>query len=211
MTSSLLKILSVSEAITWLKAGNILIHPTETCYGLAVDATQGDAMDQLFAFKKRDAHKPVSLLLGSAQQFSELAELSPLAQKIITQFLPGPLTLVLPLKEEAQKRLDPRVHGDTNWVGLRLSGCTLTQELVQQYGRPLTTTSANLSGEPEIYDFETLCQKLTHAKVATLGDKTLAKNLPSTVIKVDGDRLECLREGMIGFDEIRRVLQNRFC
>lgn len=206
MKSIHLSIVDRAQAISALQDGEVLIHPTETCYGLAVDATQSTALDKLFALKKRDADKPVSLLLSSQQQFEELAEVSSVTQKLIQAFLPGPLTLVLPLKESAKKFLDSKSYSPDGWVGLRLTSSSVTQKLAQSYGKPLTTTSANLSGEPEIYDFATLEKTFGKTGLAVLGKENLPKNPPSTVIKVVGKDIELLREGAISLEKIKSSL-----
>lgn len=134
----------LDEACRVLRQGDILIYPTETVYGLGVDIQNPKALEKLFSLKGRDPDKPVSVLISSPRDLSKVAgELSPKAHKILATFLPGPLTMVV----RAQTGLDPRIHGGSGWVGFRISSHPQVQQLMDRWGGPITSTSANPSGE----------------------------------------------------------------
>jgi L-threonylcarbamoyladenylate synthase len=183
-----------------LAKGEILIYPTETLYGLGVDIQNPQALQRLFSLKKREPKKPVSVLLGSAEQLSGLAKpLSSLVQKLWDHFLPGPLTLVLP----ADAGLDPRIHGGTGWVGVRFSPHPWVKVLMAKFGRPITTTSANLSGEAGGQTVQQLWRDFKEEGVYLLNGGDLPASKGSTVVKIDGDHLQLIREGDIPFREIK--------
>jgi L-threonylcarbamoyladenylate synthase len=185
-----------------LAKGEILIYPTETLYGLGVDITHVSALDRLFSLKRRDNKKPVSVLVGSAQQLKGVAQpLGALAQKLWDYFLPGPLTLVLP----ADAQLDPRIHGDSGWVGIRYSSYPWVKVLMTKFGRPITTTSANLSGQMGAQTVQQLWRDFKEEEdVYLLNGGDLPASKGSTVIKIVGDNLQLLREGDIPFSEIQK-------
>lgn len=196
-----MKEVSLDHAAAVLERGEILIYPTETLYGLGVDISNSRALERLFSLKKRDPDKPVSVLLAKPQQIEEVAmPLGPLAQKLWKNFLPGPLTLVLP----AHPSLDPRIHGGSGWVGLRYSSCSWVKILMTKFGRPITTTSANLSGEVGGQTVQQLWRDFKGEEgVYLLNGGDLPPSKGSTIVKVDGEKLHLLREGDIPFREIK--------
>jgi L-threonylcarbamoyladenylate synthase len=200
------KEISLDHAAEVLEKGEILIYPTETLYGLGVDIANPRALERLFSLKQRDSHKPVSVLVGSPQQLPGVAQpLSPLAQFLWDHFLPGPLTLVLP----AQASLDPRIHGGSGWVGVRYSSYPWLKILMAGFCRPITTTSANLSGQVGGQKVQQLWgdfKEEDHVYLLNGGDLPPSKG--STVVKVDGDRLMLIREGDIPFEKITVIARS---
>jgi L-threonylcarbamoyladenylate synthase len=198
-----MKEVSLDQAPEILAKGEILVYSTETLYGLGVDIQNPQALARLFSLKNRDPHKPVSVLLGSPLQLDQVAQaLSPLAQYLWDRFLPGPLTLVLP----AQPGLDRRIHGDSGWVGVRYSSHLWVKILMAKFGRPITTTSANLSGAVGGQTVQQLWQDFKEEDyVFLLNGGDLPPSKGSTVIKVDGENLQLLREGDIPFRDIQEL------
>lgn len=185
------------QALETLRRGEILAYPTETFYGLGVDIRQEAALERLFAVKGREGEKTVSVLVSSLQQLKSLvSELSPRAKKIIEKFLPGPLTAVLP----AKSGLSERIKSDGAWIGIRWSSHPLAQRLVEEFGSPITTTSANLSGRPAASgpgDLEAYFGE--DPTLAWLNGGQLPSSRGSTVVKVENQSLKLIREGEIAF------------
>lgn len=197
-----MKEISLDRAPEILAKGEILIYPTETLYGLGVDIQNPQALKRLFSLKKRDPQKPVSVLVGSAEQLPGVTKpLGSLAQKLWDHFLPGPLTLVLP----ADAGLDPRIHGGSGWVGIRYSPFPWIKVLMAKFRRPITTTSANLSGEVGGQTVQQLWRDFKEEdQVYLLNGGDLPPSKGSTIVKIVGDNLQLLREGDIPFVEIQK-------
>lgn len=198
-----MKEVGFEAAVEVLRQGKILVYPTETFYGLGVDIRNSQALEALYSLKGRDASKPVSVLLSSLKDLDQVvASLSPLAEKILKKYLPGPLTVVLP----AHPGLDSRIHAGSGWVGVRLSSHPLAQDLMKSFGSPITTTSANpsgaSSGQEKVQIQEYFGQ---HPDVYFLEGGPLSPSRGSTVIRIEGDRLQLLRQGDIAFEEIRKL------
>ncbi|MFH0711325.1 MAG: L-threonylcarbamoyladenylate synthase, partial [Candidatus Aenigmatarchaeota archaeon] len=87
------------EAAGIIREGGIVIYPTETVYGLGVDAFDANAVEKVFSIKSRERRKPISVAVKNLDEAKKLVEFNELALKIAKKFLPGPLTLVLPLKD----------------------------------------------------------------------------------------------------------------
>jgi len=191
---------SLQEAVEVLRRGQVLAYPTETFYGLGVDIRNPEAVAALFRLKGREAAKAISVLVASRNQFQAMAlGITSKILNIINNFLPGPLTLVLPATPDVPTTL----QSEGAWVGLRWSSHPVAQALVEAFGSPITTTSANPSGEPSARDPEALRHYFgSRDDVFLLSGGVLPPSLGSTVIKVQQDRLELLRAGDIAFPQI---------
>lgn len=186
------------EALEVLSQGHILIYPTETCYGLGVDPKRPKALKRLVALKGRDFNKPISLLMPSVEELlKQTGPVAPVVQELIDKFLPGPLTLVLPVGE---KWPQPIVNARGE-VGFRISSHPLAGALMRQWGRPLTTTSANPAGAPSAHRLEEIENYFaSEAGVFLLSGGNLPQSKGSTVLRWTGSGLQLLRQGDIALD-----------
>ena len=205
---------AIEEASTVLRAGGCVIHRTETCYGIACDLTNPTAVAHLFAVKKRPVHQPVSALFSSMEHVKEYVQFSPFAESIATKYLPGPLTIILPLRSDAPKKIEvtamdsssirSRDAASRNEIGVRISLDSFATDLVRAFGTPIATTSANLHGLPNPYDIATILNQWNNHYpkpdlVIDSGVLPVAK--PSTVIRIVDDHLEVIRQGSIVFPD----------
>jgi L-threonylcarbamoyladenylate synthase len=197
-----MKEVSLEQAVEVLKKGELLIYPTETVYGLGADISQEAAIQKIFNLKGRSKTQPISIFISSIKTLSSLVtEITPTAQVLIKKFWPGPLTLVLP----ASAKVSSLLHGGSGWIGVRMSSHPLAQKLVQQLGSPITTTSANPSGEASGIQVEQIKKYFDHERVFILSEADLKNSRGSTVVKVEGDQLQLLRQGDIPFLEIEEA------
>ncbi len=187
-----------------LQNGEIVLFPTDTIYGLGVDALNVEALKKLRELKGRQEGKAVSIIVADMVMAEEYAEVSPLAQKLAAAFLPGKLTLVL----KAKPNLPPELTAGTGTIGIRIPKHLLCLNLARELGRPLTATSANVSDkEPEKTPGKILAQFGERAgmisQVIDLGE--LPESLPSTVVDARGDKSIILREGAISQKQIENI------
>ncbi|OIO54355.1 threonylcarbamoyl-AMP synthase [Candidatus Peregrinibacteria bacterium CG1_02_54_53] len=179
---------TLEEALHILAAGGVIAHATETCYGLACDLTNPQAVAKLFAIKNRPANQPVSALFASVDAAKKYVEWNAKAEEFAQQHLPGPLTLILPLHKDAQQ-IFPTPHPlrPTPSLGIRISSHPLAMELAKRFGKPLSTTSANLHGQPNPYSAQEIERQFTSAVVQPnliLDSGKLPSVPPSTVINL---------------------------
>ena len=112
---------NLQQAIDLLKSGSVVAIPTETVYGLAADATNDEALRQIFAIKQRPMDNPLIVHIADIAQVNDwAAEFSPLAQKLANAFWPGPFTLVLPAKNNVSNILRGQYKGESPTVALRV-------------------------------------------------------------------------------------------
>jgi L-threonylcarbamoyladenylate synthase len=193
---------SLDEGIAALEAGELVVYPTETFYALGADPLSSAAMERLFDAKGREAGKLVGLIASdTAMAFSVASEVPELARRLAEAFWPGPLTLVLP----ARAGLSAGIAGHDG-VAVRVSPHPLARALAAGLGRPITATSANLSGsQPATTIAEARAAFGEKVKVYLEGGR-LTGSAPSTVIAIAGEAWRMIRAGAISADQIAAVL-----
>ncbi len=173
-----------ARAAAMLEAGALVVLPTETVYGLAADARRPDALARIYGAKGRDAGKPVALLAATVEAVEHYgAVLSPVARRLAAQFWPGALTLVLPCGDGVE--------------GFRVPDHALARDIVRRCGGVLRVTSANLSGDPPALTAADALQALGAAVELVLDAGRVTGTAASTVVRVEGDRVELLRRGPV--------------
>lgn len=204
--SSKSAVLSEAEAI--LRAGGLVVFPSDTVYGLLVDAQNKNAVSKLLSFKDRPPGKAVSVFIPSFESLSEYAVLSDTNKQTLAQILPGAYTIALPSKQV----LDTRLESEKKTLGVRLPKYEPVQSLVAQYGSPITATSANMAGRSPHYSIASLLNQLSDKKknlIDLIVDAgTLPRNKPSTVVDLSGDTIETLRQGDEVFGQSRKYISN---
>jgi L-threonylcarbamoyladenylate synthase len=182
----------LDAAVAALAAGQIVAYPTETFYGLAVDAANESAIERLYALKGRGAEKALSLIVTPAM-VAGLADVPPAATRLMAAHWPGPLTLVLPARPGL-----PAALVDDGCVAMRDSPHPLARALVAGLGRPITATSANRAGQPPARTAADVAAAFPQGCLILDGGET-AGGRPSTLVRLrgPGDAYEVLRPGVI--------------
>jgi L-threonylcarbamoyladenylate synthase len=193
----------LTRAVEILVDGGIIAYPTETFYGLGADATNEEAIEKIFAVKGRNFKNPVSLIIGQANDIHPLVQDVPeTAKKLMAAFWPGALTIVF----SAADIVSPLLTAGSGKIGLRVSSHPIALGIVQKLKRPLTATSANLSGAPECTRASEVAEQLSNKidAIIDLGDTPGAKG--STIIDVSCDPPIILREGAISRKTIEKCI-----
>jgi len=203
---------SVRTAADMLRAGGVVVFPTETVYGVGARADLPNAVTSLRAAKGRGVEKAFTVHVDSRQ--SALAFMAPpsgLTQRIIRKTWPGPLTLIVPAAEEVVshgKKLPASVHEAVfleGWVGLRCPDDQVAIEMLHAAGGPVIASSANVSGNPAPRTGEEALREL-NGKVDLVIDAGQTRySRPSTIVKVVGDQFEVLREGVYDAGSVARM------
>lgn len=181
--------------IQTLLSGGLVIVPSDTVYGAVVDATNEEAVKKLIAFKNRPWGKPISVFVSDREMIRSLTVTTEKQEQMLDQLLPGPYTIILPSKHNTSKLLE----SERGSLGVRLPTNLFITELTRIYGKPLTATSANLSGRSPHYSIESLLKQFPESKKKLIdlivdGGK-LPHNKPSTIIDLTGDEVKMLRKG----------------
>jgi len=194
----------LNRAVAVLNGGGVVAFPTETYYGLAVDPLNPLALNHLFSLKQRDISKPILTLVDDRASLSSLAQDIPIIyEPLMKEFWPGPLTLIF----QARLNLPTLLTAGTSTIGVRHSSHPFARQLLRAFGRPLTATSANISGYAAAVDaYEVKTQFGSKIDVVFDGGRTPG-TVGSTIIGLEGDRLKLIREGVIPYRDILRVFQ----
>lgn len=190
---------AIREAVRILRDGGVVAHATETCYGLACDLSNVDAVKKLFAIKQRPEMQPVSGLFQSVEEAKLYVEWNDRAEELAAKYLPGPFTMILPLMHGAPLRLFPIPTPDAPTIGIRVSSSPIAQALVMAFNAPLTTTSANLHGQPNPYSAQDIEMQFAHQEIRPdliIDSGILDQNPPSTVIDLTKNE-QTYRKGSI--------------
>ncbi len=193
-----------AEAVRLLRAGLIVAVPTDTVYGIAADLALPDAIERLFAAKRRPPEKAVAVLLADMDQAETLGILGPAARALGERFWPGGLTLVLPVRPGA---VLPRVlAAGSPTIGVRVPDHDAPRAIARAMG-PLPTTSANVSGEPDARDAQEIAARLGDAVALVIDGGAIHGGPASTVVDCTWDLPVIRREGAIPAELIVETLE----
>lgn len=190
----------LDAALAALRAGEAILVPTDTLYGLAALPMVPGAVDRLFALKARPADMPIAVLVADLGQVEALAEVSGAARRLVDAFWPGPLTMVLPRKAG----VDLPLGAPHETIGVRWPDHPVIAALASEVG-PLATTSANRTGEPTPVDAGAAAAALTGSVGAVLDGGPCA-GTASTVVDLTGPEIRILRVGAITEAQLRAEL-----
>lgn len=132
----------VTDAVKVLRRDGLVVYPTDTVYGLGADALSEYAVHRLYEVKGRPLGKPISVAVSDEEMMGAIAKISDEAWEFIREFLPGPVTLILP----AKSCLPPVLSGGTGMIGIRMPKNQIARDIIAELDAPITGTSANLSG-----------------------------------------------------------------
>ncbi|HTM69024.1 MAG TPA: L-threonylcarbamoyladenylate synthase [Candidatus Binatia bacterium] len=186
---------ALAEAAAVLRAGGVIVMPTETAYGLAADPAVRAAVASVFRIKGRPGGKPLPLIAASAADVRERFVLAGPARKLATAHWPGPLTLVLPYKRGGRLPASP---GPT--AAVRVPASVWARALAKAAGGLITSTSANVSGEATLYDAAKVVASFRGRRTApalVLDAGKLPVRRPSTIAALKRGKMVVLRPGAV--------------
>ena len=190
----------VEAALQVLSGGGLVVHPTETVYGIG-SSVEGPGVERLRRAKGRSAGGFVVLIPDHGYVGSGL---SPVGARLAETFWPGPVTLVC---DDAQGRFPPDVKAADGSVAVRVCGHERTRDLVARLGRPMTSTSANRPAERPATELAGALEACEAMRLATFGldGGVLPGQPPSTIVDVRGSSWSVIRAGAVGLEELREA------
>lgn len=187
---------SVKIACQFLREGKVIAIPTDTVYGLAVDAKNYQAVNRLYQVKKRSIDKPIAIFLQDKNQIKKIFADNNLLGKFSSKYLPGKLTIVSKLSDCPQINLANNLNlNDQNFLGFRIVESFFVKKLFTQYNSILAVSSANFSGHKVAVSADEITNYFKEIDLVIVGK--ILDNQASTVIKIEGDSYSVLRQGQI--------------
>lgn len=182
----------MDSAVEALQQGRVIAYPTEAVFGVGCDPDNTEALEALIELKQRDAAKGLILIAASFEQLLPYIDATGLTQEqldTVFQTWPGPVTWVMPVSQKTHEL----VHGQFDTVAVRVTNHPLVQSLCLEFGKPITSTSANLSGLPPCVTTEQVVEQLGSEKVFVVNGMVGNRQNPSEIR--DARTLKVLRQG----------------
>ncbi len=189
-------IVTPEEAGRIVERGGVVIYPTETLYGIGGDPFNRDVVARISVTKGRPEEKGFILLVDEKMVYELSDEISENVEKVLREFWPGPLTVILPARKKFVQVLGEK-------VAMRISPHPVPRRIISVSGKPLISTSANISGEEPVKDFEQLI-KVFKDKVDAFVRGEIWYGEPSTIFDAVEGRI--IREGAVKKEDLERLL-----
>ena len=195
----------IAKAAEKLRAGQLVVFPTETVYGVGADVFNDQAVEKLFEAKRRDPGKPLQVLIAHKEQLKDIAERwSDLLDLLVERFMPGPLTLVIP----ARKDFPLRARCGRSTIGVRMPANQVALRLILAFGGPIAASSANISGRPDPRAAADALLSLGGKIALVLDGGATSSSTPSTVLDISVSPPVILRQGKLAAREIYGFLSS---
>jgi len=181
--------MNIDNLVSILKEGGIAVIPNDTVYGIICDALNIDSINKIYELKNRDYSKPMIVLVSNIEMLKNCCvNINELEEKIINKYLPGELTIIL-----KKSNYIPDIVSK-NTLGIRIPNDKNLIEIINKLNRPIVSTSANISSKKSITSIDLLEDSIKN-NVDFIYDGGVIDRKPSTIIKVENNRIIFLREG----------------
>lgn len=192
----------IVEAANLLKEGGLLAFPTETVFGFGVIYDNEASYKRLIEVKRRPPEKPFTLMCSDISDIDKFAFINKNAEKLISKYMPGQFTIIL----DAKSSLPSYCVSKENKVGIRIPDDNAIRELIRKTGKPLLVPSANRSGEAPINTSSEIVKQFEKEIDGVIIGEANSK-VPSTIVSIDGENVNIIREGLITKEEILKTLE----
>lgn len=185
--------MNIEKIINELEKGNLVITPTDTIYGIMGDATNEETIKKIYRIKRRPYNKPLILLMDSYDMVKEYTKnITNEEDILIKEFTPGLVTIIL----EKNEKVSNLITANSNYVGIRIPTNQELLEIIKKLGKPVISTSANISDEEVITNISQLDKELKdNIDYLYDGGEVTAKS--STIVKFKNHKLQIIREGIL--------------
>ncbi|MBT3230551.1 threonylcarbamoyl-AMP synthase [Candidatus Uhrbacteria bacterium] len=187
----------IERALACLQKGEVIIFPTETSYGIGCDATNADAVERVFLIKGRPDEKGAPVIIPDQESASEYIKINDKARVLMDRFWPGPLNIIGEVKSDSSVASKCAFNGTQ---AVRVSSHPFCAILARRFGKPIVASSANISGKDAAYSISEVKKAFADRSdgpdcIIDGGD--LPQLPASTTVKIEGDRVEILRQGSV--------------
>jgi L-threonylcarbamoyladenylate synthase len=175
----------INKSLKILREGGLILYPTDTIWGIGCDATNPDAVERVYKLKGRDDKKSLIILLDNDNKLQSYVSNVPELAYDLIEYAENPLTIIY----SGAKNLAPNVIHDDNSIGIRIVRHQFCEQLIQQFRKPIVSTSANLSGRPSPLNFLEIDDEIINGVdyVVNLEQDQMEAKRPSTIMKLDPD------------------------
>lgn len=211
---------SIAKSLVVLRSGGLIVYPTETCYGIGVDATNQNAVEKLLRYKERPEGKAISIAVCDGEMAKQYVEVNKTAENLYKNFLPGPITVISQAKGtqgdskgmQGNSGVARGIVAEDGSLGIRIPNYPFVLKLIAEFRKPITATSANMSGRKTPYKIEDILDNIPEKKKELIGlvidAGELPHNPPSTVVDTRLNDERVLREGLFQIQSPKSKIQS---
>ena len=193
----------LDECIAVIKNGGIVVFPTETVYGIGTNAFCEESVKKIYEIKNRPDEKPLSILVSDKEQIEKYAIINnEFERKIIENFMPGPITIIL----ERKRGMLDHVAPEKTTIVVRIPDNNIILEILKKLNLPMVAPSANISGEPSAVELNDIVDVFKDKVDICIDGGKCEISESSTIVKVVDNTIQILRQGKIKLEEIENTL-----
>jgi len=199
---------AINEITKAIEKGNVVILSTDTVYGLIADATSEKTVKKVFEIKKRQTSKAIPIFVKDIKMAKKIAKIDKNQERFLKKFWPGKITVIFKKKENCN--LPKIIYGDKNTIGIRIPDHKLLNILLNKLKKPLTGTSANISGKKESININEVLKQFKNQKMKPdliIDAGILKSSKPSTILDLSRKKVKISRIGAISEKEILKFLK----
>lgn len=193
----------LNNCVEIIKNGGIVVFPTETVYGIGTNAFCEKSVRKIYEIKNRPEEKPLSILLNNINQIEKYANINNnIERKIIENFMPGPITIIL----ERKKGLLDHVAPEKSTIGIRIPNNNIILEILKKLDLPMVAPSANISGEPSATELKDVLEVFKDKVDVCIDGGKCEISESSTIVQVIENKVQVIRQGKIKLEQIEKIL-----
>lgn len=192
------------DIVNIIKQDGIIVFPTETVYGIGGNALSEDVIKKIYNIKKRPQDKALNILVKNKEEIERYAYISNIIEKkIIDNFMPGPITIILKKKKS---EISDLLTANNDTIGIRIPNNNIIKRILEECNLPLAAPSANISGKPSSIKLEDIKEDFDNKVEAFIDGGVCKQSMSSTIVKVIDGKVKILREGVISIDNINEKI-----
>ena len=187
--------MNIDRIVNEIDLGNLVISPTDTVYGIMADSMNLDAIKKVYEAKNRDYSKPLILLVSNTNMlYKYVEEVNDIERELIDRYMPGRLTIIL----KKNNKVSDLVSAGSDYVGIRIPDNENLVTIIDKLGRPVISTSANISGNDTITSIDMIDKKLLD-KISYIEDGGIIDSKSSTIVRVIDNKVNIIRDGELSY------------
>ena len=185
----------INQAVKKILEGEIIFIPTDTVYGIAANPYNNEAIKKIFAIKRRPLSSSLVLLCSNLKMAKKYAVFNKIANNLVKDFWPGPLTLIL--KKTTHSKISKKWLSKNNSIGIRIPDHKVPKKIIDKCKFPIFCTSANISGKKSSRDIKDIIKNFKNEKITIINDGKTKFKKESTIIDVTENKIKILRKGYL--------------